>query len=62
MARIGHAPVIRSECASEEQIVRLSTALADRGAVLMPLGSYGFSRRFAWVSDRYGISWRLNLA
>lgn len=20
-----------------------------------------FSRRFAWVDDRYGLSWRLNL-
>ena len=49
------------ECESEEEIVRLSTALSDDGAVLMPLDSYGFSRRFAWVNDRYGISWQLNL-
>jgi predicted 3-demethylubiquinone-9 3-methyltransferase (glyoxalase superfamily) len=25
-------------------------------------GAYGFSRRFAWVSDRYGVSRRLNLS
>ena len=31
------------------------------GAVMMPLDNYGFSKQFAWVSDRYGVSWQLNL-
>ncbi|HVY58378.1 MAG TPA: VOC family protein [Xanthobacteraceae bacterium] len=49
-------------CESEEEIRRLFAALSDGGAALMPLGEYGFSRRFAWVNDRYGVSWQLNLA
>jgi predicted 3-demethylubiquinone-9 3-methyltransferase (glyoxalase superfamily) len=48
-------------CESEEQIQRLSEALGAGGKVLMPLGHYGFSRKFTWLSDRYGVSWQLNL-
>ena len=50
------------ECESEEEVRRLSSALSDGGSTLMSLGEYGFSRLFAWVTDRYGVSWQLNLA
>jgi predicted 3-demethylubiquinone-9 3-methyltransferase (glyoxalase superfamily) len=50
------------ECGSEEEISRLYAALPQGGSTLMPLGEYGFSRKFAWVNDRYGVSWQLNLA
>jgi predicted 3-demethylubiquinone-9 3-methyltransferase (glyoxalase superfamily) len=49
------------DCPSEEELLRLVMALADGGKTLMPLGNYGFSRNFAWVNDRYGVSWQLNL-
>lgn len=49
------------DCSSQEEQNRLVTALSEGGAVLMPLGNYGFSRQFAWVSDKYGVSWQLNL-
>jgi len=29
--------------------------------VPMPPNNYGFSRKFSWVNDRYGVSWQLNL-
>jgi predicted 3-demethylubiquinone-9 3-methyltransferase (glyoxalase superfamily) len=48
-------------CESENDIRRLTDALAEAGTVLMPLGHYGFSRQFAWVNDRCGVSWKLNL-
>jgi predicted 3-demethylubiquinone-9 3-methyltransferase (glyoxalase superfamily) len=50
------------ETESEEELERLFAALAEGGAQLMPLGDYGFSRRFGWVNDRFGVSWQLNLS
>ena len=32
------------------------------GTVLMELAAYPFSRKFGWTSDRFGVSWQLNLA
>jgi predicted 3-demethylubiquinone-9 3-methyltransferase (glyoxalase superfamily) len=50
------------ECDSEDEIRRLYSALLAGGSAPMPIGEYGFSRMFAWVNDRYGVSWQLNLA
>jgi predicted 3-demethylubiquinone-9 3-methyltransferase (glyoxalase superfamily) len=49
------------DCGSEDEIRHIHAALTVGGSELMPLGEYGFSRKFAWVNDRFGISWQLNL-
>jgi len=56
------ATALYVQCASEAEVDRLFEALSDGGAILMPPGTYGFSARFAWVTDRFGVSWRLNLS
>jgi predicted 3-demethylubiquinone-9 3-methyltransferase (glyoxalase superfamily) len=50
------------DCDSEEQIQRVVQALGEGRQALMPLGSYGFSTKFGWVNDRFGVSWQLSLA
>ena len=49
------------ECESESEIDRIYAALCEGGSALMPIENYGFSRKFAWVNDRFGVSWQLNL-
>jgi uncharacterized glyoxalase superfamily protein PhnB len=41
---------------------RLFGRLSEGGQVMMPLGEYPFSPRFAWLADKYGVSWQLSAA
>lgn len=67
-SHIGHAfsftPSISLyvECESASEIEEAFRKLLDGGAELMPLDNYGFSEKFGWLNDRYGVSWQLNLA
>ena len=47
---------------SEDDIDRLYSELSAGGTVFMPIGNHGFSCKFAWLNDRFGVSWQLNLA
>ena len=48
-------------CEDGAEIAGLFKGLSDGGKVLMPLDRYPFSPKFAWVSDKFGVSWQLNL-
>lgn len=50
------------ECENEDELETIFEALADAGEVFMPLDDYGFSQKYGWVGDRFGVSWQLNLA
>lgn len=47
-------------CDSEEEIDELFGKLNEGGQALMPLGNYGFSKKFGWLNDRFGVSWQIN--
>lgn len=49
------------DCDSTAHLEATFAALAEGGQVLMPVDDYGFSARFGWVQDRFGVSWQLNL-
>jgi predicted 3-demethylubiquinone-9 3-methyltransferase (glyoxalase superfamily) len=45
---------------AEDDVDRIAEALVVGGNFLMPVGDYGFSRRFAWLNDEFGVSWQIN--
>ena len=49
------------DCESEAELDAAFARLSVDGAVMMPPGNYGFSAKFAWLKDRFGVSWQLNL-
>jgi predicted 3-demethylubiquinone-9 3-methyltransferase (glyoxalase superfamily) len=49
------------DCNDGIELQRLFDRLSDGGNVFMPLDNYGFSTRFGWVGDRYGVTWQLNV-
>jgi len=48
-------------CESEQEINTLFKKLSEGARVYMKLNAYGFSKKFAWLEDKFGVSWQLNL-
>jgi predicted 3-demethylubiquinone-9 3-methyltransferase (glyoxalase superfamily) len=49
------------DCNDEQEFERCFAALSEGGLTMMPPNNYGFSRRFGWCNDRFGVSWQVNL-
>jgi len=49
------------DCDDVGELERIFGRLSDGGQVYMPLDNYGFSTRFGWVGDPFGVTWQLNL-
>lgn len=48
-------------CESETEIENLYKKLSEGGSVNMPLDKYDWSEKYAWVKDKFGISWQLDI-
>ena len=46
---------------TRDELEAVFAKLSEGGKIMMPLDNYGFSNRFGWIADRYGVSWQLNL-
>ncbi len=49
-------------CSSADEVDKLWGKLSDDAKVLMPLDTYPFSKRYGWLSDKFGVSWQIILA
>jgi predicted 3-demethylubiquinone-9 3-methyltransferase (glyoxalase superfamily) len=49
------------ELDSAAEVDAAFATLSAGGGVLMPLDAYPFSPRFAWINDRFGVSWQLSV-
>lgn len=49
------------ELQDADELDALSSSLEVQGKVHMPANDYGFSKRFAWVEDQFGVNWQLNV-
>ncbi|MGE6514930.1 VOC family protein [Lysinibacillus sphaericus] len=47
------------ECETLEEVGSLAAQILEGGQALMPLDNYGFSKQFAWIADRFGVSWQI---
>jgi predicted 3-demethylubiquinone-9 3-methyltransferase (glyoxalase superfamily) len=48
-------------CPDEAMIAHYYEGLVKGGQILMPLDTYPFSKKFAWIQDKFGVSWQLTL-
>lgn len=48
-------------CETAAEVDEYYAKLSEGGSVMMPLDKYPFSEKFAWVADKYGVSWQINV-
>lgn len=48
-------------CDNEDEVNGLWQKLSEDANILMPLDLYTFSRRYGWLSDKFGIAWHIIL-
>lgn len=48
-------------CESDTKIKKIYNKLCEGGKIFFPLDKYDWSERYAWVQDKFGLSWQLDV-
>ena len=48
-------------CETNEEIERIYNKLFEGGSAMMALDKYPWSEKYAWVADKFGMTWQLTL-
>lgn len=48
-------------CESDEKIEKIYSKLSEDGQIIFPLDKYDWSPRYAWIVDKFGLSWQLDV-
>ena len=48
-------------CETDEEISGIYNRLSQDGSTMMPLDKYPWSEKYAWVADKFGMTWQLML-
>jgi predicted 3-demethylubiquinone-9 3-methyltransferase (glyoxalase superfamily) len=49
-------------CETDKEIERIWKAFTKEGSVMMPLDAYPWSKKYGWVTDKFGVSWQISLS
>ncbi|MBK8045011.1 MAG: VOC family protein [Haliscomenobacter sp.] len=59
--QINPAISFSTTAAAKRRFCAFIPILSEQGQVLMPLDKYDWSPKYAWVVDRFGVSWQLDM-
>ena len=60
--KLNHSISFYVQCETENEINILWEKLSENSPkIFWPLKEYPFSKKYAWVTDKFGLSWQLNL-
>jgi len=46
-------------CETDQEIERIYNKFFEGGSAMMPLDKYPWSKKYAWVADKFGMTWQL---
>ena len=61
MFKINQSISLFVTCETEGEIMEMYEALLEGGSTMMAMGTYPWAEKYAWLADKYGVTWQLML-